>query len=234
MNTNRFFTCLLALCLLAASSSSFADAPTTAEHAERRCDGESCVAVFRGFLAFFDGDLRELGGNGRSCADCHLLSDQFQLSPASAEKRYQRLQQRRERNSRADDPLFRAIDADDFHIHGASATDFSNLRQNGLIRVSLPLPPNIRLVDPATNAPSDETVADVWRTVPSVNNVKLTGPDGVNPWPRDPNRSGGYQLDARFATLQEQALGALRAHAEIRSALHAMPEPMRSLWLAAR
>jgi hypothetical protein len=56
----------------------------------------------------------------------------------------------------------------------------------------------------------------VWRMVPSVNNVALTGPDGSLPvWPRDPNPSGGYQLDARVATLQEQAMGALANHAQI-------------------
>jgi hypothetical protein len=59
---------------------------------------------------------------------------------------------------------------------------------------------------------------DVWRAVPTVNNVKLTGPDALNPWARDPNPSGGYQLDASFGSLQEQALGALHAHAEIQIA----------------
>ena len=33
--------------------------------------------------------------------------------------------------------------------------------------------------------------------------------------PNGPNRQGGYQHDARFATLQEQALGALIAHAQV-------------------
>ena len=45
-----------------------------------------------------------------------------------------------------------------------------------------------------------------------------------NPWPRDPNRSGGYQLDGRFADLQEQALGALLSHAQIQT-----PPPQRML-----
>ena len=40
----------------------------------------------------------------------------------------------------ADDPLFRPIDADDFRTNGEDASDFSNLRQNGLVRVSFPLP----------------------------------------------------------------------------------------------
>ena len=41
---------------------------------------------------------------------------------------------------KADDPLFRPIDADDFRIHGANASDFTTLRRNGLIRITLPLP----------------------------------------------------------------------------------------------
>jgi cytochrome c peroxidase len=58
----------------------------------------------------------------------------------------------------------------------------------------------------------------VWRAVPSVFNVKLTGPDTANPWPRGPNNTGGYQLDGRRGTLQEQALGALIGHAQIQVA----------------
>ena len=184
----------------------------------RTCSGEACDAVFRGFFTFFDRSLHGLEGNGRSCADCHMPSDQFQLSPASAEARFQLLQIRRRWNPKADDPLFRPIDADDFRLNGSRATDFRNLRENGLVRIEFSLPPNVRLIDPATNLPSAETSVDVWRMVPTVNDVKLTGADGSNPWARDPNRSGGYQLDARFADLQEQALGALLSHAQVEEA----------------
>ncbi len=180
-----------------------------------QCGGESCVGVARGFRAFFDRRLEGLGGNGRACADCHMASDHFQLSPADVEARFQELQFRREEHPDADDPLFRPIDADDFRINGDAASDFSNLRQNGLIRIAFSLPSNIRLIDPATNAPSAETFVDVWRAVPTVNDVALTGPDDVNPWTRGPNQFGGYQLDARVATLQEQALGALTNHAQV-------------------
>jgi cytochrome c peroxidase len=144
-----------------------------------------------------------------------MPGDHFQLSPADVETRFQSLQKRRLRNIHADDPLFRPVDANDYRINGDSASDFSNLRENALVRITFPLPPNIRLIDPATNLPSNETSVDVWRMVPTVNNVKLSGPDGLNPWARGPNVSGGYQLDGRFATLQEQALAALTAHAEI-------------------
>jgi cytochrome c peroxidase len=180
------------------------------------CDGEPCDAVLRGLLAFFDRQPDRLGGNGRACADCHMATDHFQLSPAGVEARFTQLQMRRKKHPDADDPLFRPLDADDFRTNGENANDFSNLRQNGLIRITFTLPPNIKVIDPATNAPSADTFVDVWRSVPSVNNVALTGPDDVNPWPRGPNQFGGYQLDARVATLQEQALGALTNHAEIK------------------
>src|SRR3984893_18274921 len=179
------------------------------------CGGERCIAIARGLFDFLDRRLHGLQGNGRACADCHMLSDHFQLSPANVEARFQNLQSRRLVNSHADDPLFRPVDANDYRINGDSASDFSNLRENALIRITFPLPANMRLIDPATNLPSSETSVDVWRMVPTVNNVKLTGPDGQNPWTRGPNPSGGYQLDGRFATLQEQALAALTVHAEI-------------------
>jgi hypothetical protein len=181
------------------------------------CGGERCDAVLRGAVTFFDRKLHGLEGNGRACVDCHMATDHFQLSPANAEARFRILAWRRQLNPDADDPLFRPIDADDFRTNGASATDFSNLRENGLIRIVFPLPPNIKLIDPMTNEPSSETLVDVWRAVPTVDNVKLTGPDPNPPsWFRPPNANGGYQHDARFATLQEQALGAFVNHAEVK------------------
>jgi cytochrome c peroxidase len=184
----------------------------------RYCGEEPCAAVARGFHNFLDRKLKDMRGNGRSCADCHMPIDSFQLSPAIAELRFQLARLQHGLNPRAEDPLFLPIDADDFRTNGAKASDFSNLRQNGLVRITFNLPPNMKLIDPATNQPSNETFVDVWRMVPSVFNVKLTGPDGQNAWPRGPNTTGGYQLDGRFATLQEQALGALMNHAQIQSA----------------
>jgi hypothetical protein len=114
-------------------------------------------------------------------------------------------------------------------VNGNSATDYSNLVENGLVRVTMPLPLNVKLVDPVTGAVTDETSVDLWRAVLPVPNIAITGPDGVAPiWPagaprvpimgqdpNGPNRQGGYQHDARFATLQEQARGALIGHAQI-------------------
>jgi mono/diheme cytochrome c family protein len=179
--------------------------------------------VCRGEVNFHDEDLTGLGGNGRACSTCHVPSDAFQLTPSHAEARFQALQAARVTDPAADDPLFRPIDADDFRTNGAAASNYSNLRQRGLVRVSIPLPANIRLLDcgstlpcPPTAQPTSETHADVWRATPSVFNVNATGPDtGANTSPRTPNQRGGYQLDARVDTLQNQALGALRNHASV-------------------
>lgn len=173
----------------------------------------------RGKANFHDRTLAGLGGNGRACSDCHMDSENFQLTPAAAQTRLAKMTQ-----TGVDDPLFRAIDANDFRINGAAARDFTNLTQNGLVRVTIPLPANVKLLDcgatvpcPASARPTSETVADVWRAVPSILDVKITGPDAAAPaWPRGPNISGGYQLDGRIDTLQNQALAALRNHAATR------------------
>ena len=192
-----------------------AQPPVITTGLDGQCVGAQCGPVERGLHAFLDRQVGGLGGNGRACADCHMPVNSFQLSPANAEARYQSLQFRRQFDPNADDPLFRPIDADDFRIHGAKADDFTTLRRNGLIRITLPLPANVKLIDPATNQPSAETFVDVWRAVPSVNNVALTGPDGHVFVARGPNPGGGYQLDARITTLQDQALGAFINHAQV-------------------
>jgi len=64
-----------------------------------------------------------------------------------------------------------------------------------LVRVVLPLPPNVKLADD----PLATTVA-VWRVVPTVVNAGLTAP---------------YQADGRLGTLEDQALSAMHAHSEI-------------------
>jgi cytochrome c peroxidase len=161
---------------------------------------------------FNDSKLPGLGANGRACSTCHVPDEAFQLSSKTAERRYRALLVARAQDASADDPLFRPIDANDFRTNRENARDYSNLRR-GLIRVSIPLPANLRLIDPRSNLPSDEAVADVWRSVPSIFNVAISGADAVAPvWKLGPNANGGYQLDARMDTLQNQAVNALQTH----------------------
>jgi cytochrome c peroxidase len=209
-------------------STGFGQDPNPNGSTQLNCDEKPCDAVARGRAAFNDRNLIQLGGNGRACSDCHMPSENFQLSPAAAQARFAALQAARVYNPNADDPLFRPVDADDFRMNGDNAVDFSNLLENGLIRVTMPLPANVKLIDPLTGQPSEETSVDLWRAVMPVLDVAITGPDGVLPiWPpaprpsimgqdpNGPNLQGGYQHDARFATLQEQARGALFAHAQV-------------------
>lgn len=129
--------------------------------------------------------------NGRACATCHVAADHFALSPAHVA---------------ATDPgdvLFDRIDADD---PAAAVPAYDHLRA-GLVRVTLRLADNLDVIDRFGNVITnpDRTIW-VWRGVPTVENVAYTGP---------------YQLDGRAATLEDQALGALRAH----SAIDPDPDP---------
>ncbi len=237
MYTPKFATVKASLCILTLAAAiaatwpptGFGQGPSPNEAKQLNCNDTPCDAVARGRSAFRDRNLKQLGGNGRACSDCHMPSEGFQLSPAAAQARFAALEGERVYNPNADDPLFRPVDADDFRLNGETASDFSNLLENGLIRVTMPLPLNVRLIDPATGKPTDETSVDLWRAVMPVANVAISGPDGVGPiWPpgaprvpimgvdpNGPNRQGGYQHDARFGTLQEQARAALFAHAQV-------------------
>ena len=178
-----------------------------AVHTSFACDTQPCDDAARGAATFLDGRLKDLGANGQSCATCHMPVDHFQLSPQDVETRFQRLEQQREFDATADDPLFRPIDADDFRVNGDQAQDFSNLRQNGLVRITFPLPANIRLINPATNQPSAETTVDVWRSVPSVENVALSGPGPCQSMVREgPMSSAGTSWTRAWARCRNRRL----------------------------
>lgn len=118
------------------------------------------------------------GGNGRTCATCHDPRNEFTVSPELVRQRYE---------IDPGHPLFRPIDSDD-----GRGNDYTTLLDHALFRVTIPLHPNVALVD----APLQRAVT-VWRGVPSIANVLLTAP---------------YLQDGRAATLPEQALGAIRGH----------------------
>lgn len=130
--------------------------------------------------------------NGRACASCHPESDHTALLPASVAARLAQ---------DPNDPLFNAIDADD---PSAAVPTYRHLLK-GLVRITLPLPANIDLIDVNGQVvtPPARTIS-VWRGVPSVENTAYTA---------------GFLYDGRAATLQQQALGALRDHSQIRTAV---------------
>lgn len=127
------------------------------------------------------------GTNGRACATCHVLGEGTTLIPASVEARLR---------ENPNDPLFHPLDADD---PTAAELTFEHLKK-GLVRVVLPLPDNMDVIDFEGNVvtPADRSIF-VWRGVPTVANTAITAP---------------YQLDGRALTLQEQAQAAITSHSE--------------------
>jgi cytochrome c peroxidase len=129
------------------------------------------------------------GGNGRACATCHNPDDGYSLAPKTVEKRWQRLQISKRVDPKADDPLFRSIDADD------GSNDFTTLRTRALMKVRVRLPQRVRLAD----APHVSEVV-VLRSVPALSGLKHTAP---------------YQQDRTIGTLEEQVRAALVAHMQV-------------------
>src|SRR6185503_2568127 len=72
--------------------------------AELNCEDLPCGTVERGRAAFNSPPRKKLGGNGRACADCHMPSESFQLSPAAARARFDALKAKRALGKNADDP----------------------------------------------------------------------------------------------------------------------------------
>lgn len=89
-----------------------------------------------------------------------------------------------------DDPLFRAIDSDD-----GTGASYDRLRNDATVLIDIPLPPGWTLA----NNPA-ATFARFPRAVPTTNNV--------------PSLDTIFMADGRFETLEDQALGAVHAHAE--------------------
>ena len=71
-------------------------------------------AFCRSKANFHDRTLDRPGGNGRACADCHMASERFQLTPKAAAARLPAMN-----TTGIDDPLFRGIDAVPFALSAA-------------------------------------------------------------------------------------------------------------------
>jgi hypothetical protein len=120
------------------------------------------------------------GGNGRTCRTCHSIENGT-ITPAQAEALFA---------SDPNAPLFRSIDSDD-----GMGDSYTRLRQNATIRVTIPIPPNIRLKDDPT-----ATTFTVNRGIPTTMDTSLT--DQV------------LMSDGRESSPASQVLGAVRAHYE--------------------
>jgi hypothetical protein len=128
----RILTILTLVVSLNVSTAAYADTlpdSQTQDSAITRKDDEEgfdqvrhALSNLTGFI--YDGTIKDAleffkphkSGNGRACATCHRPEDNFALTPATVEARYQALQARRKIDPTADDPLFRPIDADEAEL----------------------------------------------------------------------------------------------------------------------
>jgi hypothetical protein len=119
------------------------------------------------------------GGNGRTCETCHS-SETGTLDPARVQALFA---------SDPDHPLFRPIDSDD-----GAGTSYTRLISSATIRVTLPLPPNVHIVEEP-----DARSVTLNRSIPTVHDIAL---------------ESIFMLDGRERDLGAQAIGAVHAHYE--------------------
>jgi hypothetical protein len=126
------------------------------------------------------------GGNGRTCLTCHSR-ETGTVSPEDARRRF-----REDRH----DPLFVGDGSDDDDGDGfGDERHFRRIRRDATILIRIPLHPNVTLND----APNQRFVT-VKRGIPTTLNTPALDPV--------------LMLDGRQPTLEDQALGAIRDHAQ--------------------
>lgn len=174
----------------------------------------SSAGSFNPSGAFFE----SLGTNGRTCASCHVVSNAMGLSAAHAERVYE--------TTKGRDPLFSAVDgAVCPTAERGQKLDFSLLRQNGLIRIALTLPPSPQFTinavrDPygcalVTEAGTNALTVSVYRRpLPGTNlgflsAVMFDGRETVKPL----NSASTYSANL-FTDLSQQATDATLGHAQ--------------------
>lgn len=162
--------------------------------------------------------FQSLGTNGRTCATCHLPANALSFTAADARARFA--------STRGDDPLFADIDgANCPGVDRSDASTHSLILGNGLIRVSLPVPPSPQftidtIYDPygcadITDPVSGQRQLSVYRRpLPSTNlgflsAVMFDGRETVAPL-NDPDT---FKLNLE-TDLTHQALDATLGHAQ--------------------
>ena len=176
-------TCILALSISVVGGAACA-APAPGSDSELGSTSEALTGksepspldTFEGAVLF---NLETFHGNGRTCATCHTSQNNGTLSPAEARAIYK---------ANPHDPLFRPIDSDD----GVGNT-YTRLLSSATIRITLPLPPNVRPLD---DLQATEVVLN--RGIPTTLNTPALDPTLMS--------------DGRAPNLESQALSAVNSH----------------------
>lgn len=129
---------LLAL-LLAASTASFADDPTTLGNLVRFANPSGLAATYSttGSVDLQGPFFQNLGTNGRTCNSCHQPADGWTIIPSHVRDRFDA--------SDGTDPIFRVNDGAvsphaDVSTVNARRAAYSMLLEKGVIRIGLPIP----------------------------------------------------------------------------------------------
>lgn len=128
------------------------------------------------------------GGNGRTCATCHAVDSAFTMSPEKAQALFA---------ANPDHPLFKQDGSDDGLGNGVS-----RMLTHATIRITIPLPPNIRLAsDPSATAVTLNRGIFTLLDSPAVERPSVVSHPAL-------------MWDGRAPDLQAQALDAILTHAE--------------------
>ena len=157
--------------------------------------------------------FQSIGSNGRSCGSCHVASAGWGTNAEEIQARFDRTQ--------GLDPIFRTVDGANCPSADVSTLDarrsaYSLLREKGLIRVSMDVPPSadfqIIAIDDPQHCPQTTTtsVAEYRRPLPSTNLPFLT----TVMWDGRESVPGATLRD----NLTRQAFDATMGHAQAASA----------------
>ena len=143
--------------------------------------------------------FQDLGTNGRTCASCHAPSDNFSITPAHLQARFNA--------SGGTDPVFRPVDGAvcptaDVSTLAARQQAYSLLLDRGLIRVSMPIPTGadftLESVDDPYGCATAASMSLYRRPLPSTNLKFLSA----------------IMWDGREPSLASQATDATLGHAQ--------------------
>jgi len=158
--------------------------------------------------------FQNLGTNGRTCFTCHQPQTGWTISAASARARFDA--------SDGTDPLFRLVDGatcptDNVSTLGARRQAYKLLIEKGLIRIAIPLPGNIEVVD--VDDPYGCTTNPVTGLQPPTMGMQFPTMGMLSMYRRPlPSTNLGFDTeimwDGREPSFQHQAVDAILGHAE--------------------
>lgn len=169
--------------------------------------GISATFSTTGSFDFNNPFFKSLGANGRSCVTCHQPSEGWSISPVGVQRRF--------KESKGADPIFRLVDgANCPTAAGSKASIYSLLLSKGLIRIDRPLPANAEFTITVASDPygcSGPNDISVYRRPLPTTNLKFLS---TVMWDGRESPKGSVIFDAFL----QQAADATTGHAQATAA----------------